>query len=161
VLDCYRGWQSHVAGLLLTHRPSNALLHSALYSSLAVKIPVEHTVSVRTTSVNLTASRYSTHGWGRDNEKWKLNERHHNGELGVEVSDSMRSLTNICVQFNSGVTEQIYPSTPTKTGITHDNHVTLLATIYSRTNTTHVFILTTCFGRNAMLYKENSYLHLH
>jgi hypothetical protein len=30
--------------------------------------------------------------------------------------------------------------------VEHDNHVTLLATIYLRANTTHVFIFTTCFA---------------
>jgi hypothetical protein len=33
--------------------------------------------------------------------------------------------------------------------IKHDNHVTLLATIYLRANTTHVFIFTACFGCDA------------
>jgi hypothetical protein len=32
-----------------------------------------------------------------------------------------------------------------KESIKHDNHVTLLATIYLRANTTHVFIFTTCY----------------
>jgi hypothetical protein len=41
--------------------------------------------------------------------------------------------------------------------IKHDNHVTLLATIYSRANITHVFIFTTCFGRDAPSSGEAEY----
>jgi hypothetical protein len=43
-----------LVGLLLTHHPSNVLLHLALYSSLAVRIPVEHAVSLGKNLVNLT-----------------------------------------------------------------------------------------------------------
>jgi hypothetical protein len=38
--------------------------------------------------------------------------------------------------------------------IKHDNHVTLLATIYLRANTTHVFIFTTCFDDGASQTKH-------
>jgi hypothetical protein len=41
--------------------------------------------------------------------------------------------------------------------IKHDNHVTLLATIYLRANTTHVFIFTTCFGCDAPSSGEAEY----
>jgi hypothetical protein len=41
--------------------------------------------------------------------------------------------------------------------IKHDNHVTLLATIYLRANTTHVFIFTTCFGCDAPSSDEAEY----
>jgi hypothetical protein len=39
----------------------------------------------------------------------------------------------------------------------HDNHVTLLATIYSCANTTHILIFTTCFGRDAPSSGEAEY----
>jgi hypothetical protein len=42
-------------------------------------------------------------------------------------------------------------------GIKNDNHVTLLATIYLRANTTHVFISTTCFGCDAPSSGEAEY----
>jgi hypothetical protein len=41
--------------------------------------------------------------------------------------------------------------------IKHDNHVTLLTTIYSRADITHVFIFTTCFGRDAPSSGEAEY----
>jgi hypothetical protein len=41
--------------------------------------------------------------------------------------------------------------------IKHDNHVTLLATIYLRANTIHVFIFTTCFGCDAPSSGEAEY----
>jgi hypothetical protein len=41
--------------------------------------------------------------------------------------------------------------------IKHDNHVTLLETIYSCANTTHVLIFTTCFGRDAPSSGEAEY----
>ena len=41
--ECSVCWQNHLVGLFLAHHPSNVLLHWALYSSLAVKIPVKHT----------------------------------------------------------------------------------------------------------------------
>jgi hypothetical protein len=43
--------------------------------------------------------------------------------------------------------------------IEHDNHVTLLATIYLRANTTHVFIFTTCFGCDAPSSGEAETIH--
>jgi hypothetical protein len=41
--------------------------------------------------------------------------------------------------------------------IKHDNHVTLLATIYLRANTTYVFIFTKCFGCDAPSSGEAEY----
>jgi hypothetical protein len=49
------------------------------------------------------------------------------------------------------------PVFPSQYWLKHDSHVTSLATIYSRANTTHVFIFTTCFGRDAPSSGEAEY----